>query len=108
MGREICERLVNNIIRKAKSKTYYFSDKKNGLYKYYGVQAKKLKYFIEDDPELVRVCETKYNSLEMCGAKLLLYCAEGENYLPAIYIYSRIFFNSPIVIDDLKVLMNAR
>ncbi len=47
MGREICEKFVNDIIRKAKSKVYYFSDKKSGLYSYYGVQAKKLRNFVE-------------------------------------------------------------
>ena len=104
MGREICEKFVNDIIRKAKSKIYYFSDKKNGFYSYYGVQARKLKYFIEDDEEIVKICEKKYNTLEMCVSKLLNYCAERENYPPAIYVYGRIFFNLPIDIDELKRL----
>ncbi len=109
MGREICEKLVNDILRKAKSKIYYFSDRKNGFYSYYGVQARKLKYFIEDDKEIVNICEKKYNTLEMCASKLLNYCAERENYQPAIYIYSRIFFNKPINIDELRRLVqNAR
>ena len=105
MGREVCEKFVNDILRKAKSKVYYFSDKKNGFYSYYGVQARKLKYFIEDDEEIVKICKKKYNSLEMCVSKLLNYCAERENYAPAIYIYERIFFNLPIIIDELKRLV---
>ena len=107
MGREICEKFVNDIIRKAKSKIYYFSDKKNGFYSYYGVQTRKLKYFIEDDEEIVEICEKKYNTLEMCVSKLLNYCAERENYPPAIYIYGRIFFNLPVNIDELKRLMQS-
>lgn len=105
MSREICEKFVKDIIKKAKSKVYYFSDKKNGLYSYYGVQAKKLKYFIQDDEEIVKLCEEKYETLEMCASKLLAYCAEKENYPPAIYIYGRIFFNKPIDIDELKRLV---
>jgi len=105
LGREICEKFVNDIIKKAKSKVYYFSDRKNGFYSYYGVQAKKLKYFIEDDEEIVKLCKKKYNSLEMCVSKLLNYCAERENYQPAIYIYGRIFFNKPINIDELRRLV---
>jgi hypothetical protein len=109
MGREICEKLVNDIIRKAKSKVYYFSDKKNGLYSYYGVQAKKLRYFVEDDEEIVKLCEKKYSTLEMCVSKLLVYCAEKENYPPAIYILARIFFNKPIYVDELvRLVKNAR
>ncbi len=105
MGREICEKFVNDILKKAKSKVYYFSDKKSGFYNYYGVQARKLKYFIEDDEEIVKICEKKYNTLEMCVSKLLNYCAERENYPPAIYIYGKIFFNLPINIDELKSLV---
>ena len=107
MGREMCEKFVNDILRKAKSKVYYFSDKKNGFYSYYGVQARKLKYFIEDDEEIVEICEKKYNTLEMCVSKLLNYCAERENYPPTIYIYGRIFFNLPVNIDELKRLMQS-
>ena len=105
MNREICEKFVNDILKKAKSKIYYFSDRKNGFYSYYGVQARKLKYFIEDDEEIVKICEKKYNTLEMCVSKLLNYCAERENYPPAIYIYGSIFFNLPIHIDELKRLV---
>jgi len=107
LGREICEKFVSDIIRKAKSKIYYFSDKKNGFYSYYGVQARKLKYFVEDDKEIVRLCEKKYNTLEMCVSKLLAYCAERENYAPAIYVYGRIFFNLPINIEELKRLVQV-
>jgi len=105
LNREICEKFVNDILKKAKSKIYYFSDRKNGFYSYYGVQARKLKYFIEDDEEIVKICEKKYNTLEMCVSKLLNYCAERENYPPAIYIYGSIFFNLPIHIDELKRLV---
>ncbi|ALG97174.1 hypothetical protein AVT97_gp11 [Sulfolobales Virus YNP2] len=109
MGREICEKFVNDIIRKAKSKVYYFSDKKSGLYSYYGVQAKKLRYFVEDDEEIVKLCRKRYSTLEICVSKLLFHCAEKENYQPAIYIVARIFFNKPIYIDELKRLAeNAR
>jgi len=107
LGREVCERFVNDILRKAKSKVYYFSDKKNGFYSYYGVQARKLKYFIEDDEEIVKLCEKKYNTLEMCVSKLLAYCAERENYAPAIYIYEKDIFNKPINIDELKRLVQV-
>ena len=109
MNHNICEKFVNDIIMKAKSKVYYFSDKKNGLYSYYGVQAKKLRYFVEDDEEIVNLCKKKYSTLEMCVSKLLVYCAEKENYQPAIYILACIFFNKPVYIDELKRLVkNAR
>ena len=105
MVNKYCVKLVEDILKKAKSKVYYFSDKKYGALTYYGIQAKKLRSFIEDDDEIVKMCEKKYSTLERCAAKLLEFCAERENYIPAIYIYTRIVFNKPVIIEELRKLV---
>lgn len=105
---DLCERLVNDIVNNAKSKVYYLGKKKNGAYKYYGIHVKKLKNFVINDEVIVKECKKRYKDIEMCVGKLLIYCAERKNYMPAIYIYTHIVFNKPINIEELKGLLNAR